>query len=104
MPNSTPKPPIRPAHIPQEDWDAVDVPPITEEMARRLRPARETHPEIVEAYVRRRGPQKTPTKERIGLRLDRDVLDAYRATGPGWQSRVNDDLRRAVERRKRRGA
>ena len=43
-----------------------------------------------------RGPQKTPTKEMITLRLDRDVLAAYRATGPGWQSRMNDALKTAM--------
>lgn len=31
--------------------------------------------------------------EVIKLRLDTDVLDAFRETGPGWQSRLNDALR-----------
>ena len=35
-----------------------------------------------------RGPQKTPTKERITIRLSRDVVERFRATGEGWQSRV----------------
>ena len=46
--------------------------------------------------VRRRGPQATPTKEAVSIRLDRDVLDTLRATGPGWQGRVNDALRQAL--------
>jgi uncharacterized protein (DUF4415 family) len=29
------------------------------------------------------------------MRLDPDVLEAYKATGPGWQSRINRDLRKA---------
>ena len=48
-------------------------------------------------YPRRRGergPQKEPTKELVSLRLDRDLVDRLRATGPGWQSRVNATLRR----------
>ncbi len=39
-----------------------------------------------------RGPQKAPTKERVTLRLDREVVERYRQGGPGWQTRLNDDL------------
>ena len=42
-----------------------------------------------------RGPQKTPTKQQVTLRLDRDVLDRFRSTGRGWQSRINDALKKA---------
>jgi uncharacterized protein (DUF4415 family) len=34
-------------------------------------------------------------KRQITLRLDADVLDSFRAEGTGWQSRINDALRRA---------
>ena len=36
------------------------------------------------------------TKVSTTLRLDPDILAAYRATGPGWQGRINADLRRAL--------
>jgi uncharacterized protein (DUF4415 family) len=49
--------------------------------------------ETVAGIRRARGPQKSPTKELISLRLDRDVLEAYRATGRGWQTRANEALR-----------
>jgi uncharacterized protein (DUF4415 family) len=42
-----------------------------------------------------RGPQKEPTKQQVTLRLDRDVIERFRATGPGWQRRVNETLRKA---------
>jgi uncharacterized protein (DUF4415 family) len=42
-----------------------------------------------------RGPQKAPTKQQVTLRLDRDVVERFRATGEGWQSRINEALRRA---------
>lgn len=45
---------------------------------------------------RRRGPQKAPTKELVALRLDRDVVEALRASGRGWQSRVNAALRKSI--------
>ena len=51
---------------------------------------------IVAAYLRRRGPQKRPTKRLISLRLDPDVIEHFRALGPGWQARINATLRKAV--------
>jgi len=33
----------------------------------------------------------------VTLRLDPDVLDRFRADGPGWQGRINAALRKAVE-------
>jgi uncharacterized protein (DUF4415 family) len=72
-----------------------DIPEWTDEDFVHARPTREIFPEIVEAFEKmrgQRGPQKTPTKERIGLRLDRDVVAHFRATGPGWQSRINKVL------------
>jgi len=40
-----------------------------------------------------RGPQKTPTKERITIRLSPDVVESFRATGSGWQARVDVALK-----------
>jgi len=39
-----------------------------------------------------RGPQKEPTKERVTIRLSRDVVGRFRATGDGWQTRVDAAL------------
>ena len=69
----------------------------TAEEIRRARPLMQMLPkEAVEAirrYRGQRGPQKSPTKELISLRVDRDVVAAYRATGAGWQTRANEALR-----------
>ena len=69
----------------------------TEEDFRRARPALDMLPkeaiEAIRRYRGQRGPQKSPTKEQISLRVDRDVAAAYRATGPGWQTRANEALR-----------
>ncbi len=93
----------KPAHISQEDWDAVDFPPLSEKELEALRPAREVFPDIDSfPKPRRRGPQKAPIKVQATLRLDRDVVEYLRGTGPGWQTRVNETLRRAVERERRR--
>ena len=45
--------------------------------------------------LRRRGAQAAPTKKQVTLRLDPDVIDKFRATGPGWQARINDALKAA---------
>lgn len=71
----------------------------TVEDFRNARPLLEVLPKETVAAIRRmrgqRGPQKSPTKELISLRLDREVLAALRATGLGWQTRANDTLRAA---------
>lgn len=46
--------------------------------------------------VRRRGPQKAPTKVSTTLRLPRETLARWKATGPGWQTRMAEVLTRAV--------
>ena len=48
--------------------------------------------------IRRGRPRKARPKEAVNLRLSGKVLDHYRATGPGWQTRINADLERAVAR------
>ncbi|MCY4504293.1 MAG: BrnA antitoxin family protein [Alphaproteobacteria bacterium] len=51
---------------------------------------------FAEAPVRRGRPKSDVTKVRTTLRLDPDVLAAFRSGGPGWQSRINDALRKAA--------
>ena len=47
--------------------------------------------------VRRGRPKSDSPKEALSLRLDPDVIAYYRATGPGWQSRINETLRKAAK-------
>lgn len=51
---------------------------------------------LAKAKVTRGRPRAAVTKVSTTLRLDPDILAAYRATGPGWQGRINADLRRAL--------
>jgi uncharacterized protein (DUF4415 family) len=46
--------------------------------------------------LRRGRPKAASTKQQVTLRLDRDVLERFRQTGEGWQSRINEALRKAV--------
>ncbi len=43
--------------------------------------------------LRKRGPQKTPKKVPISIRLSPDVAEGLRATGSGWQGRADEALR-----------
>jgi uncharacterized protein (DUF4415 family) len=75
------------------EWSAADF--------RRARPVAEILPEVVVAAKRARGrPKLARPKEHVTLRLDAEVVDAFKADGPGWQTRINDALARAVKRRR----
>lgn len=52
-----------------------------------------------EALPRRKPgrPRAEVKKVAVSLKLDPDVVTAYRAQGPGWQTRMNDDLRKAAK-------
>ncbi|MFZ5735485.1 MAG: BrnA antitoxin family protein [Pseudomonadota bacterium] len=59
--------------------------------------ARDLTSEFLEKIPSRRGPQKAPTKVPVSIRLSADVVARYKATGPGWQSRIDDTLRKAAK-------
>lgn len=55
------------------------------------------HPEAARKIAARIGrPPLDNPKTAVSLRLDTDVIEYYRATGPGWQTRINDTLRKAA--------
>lgn len=47
----------------------------------------------VKPLVRRGRPLGSGTKTQITLRLDADVVDKFKASGDGWQTRINDALK-----------
>ncbi len=52
---------------------------------------------VIEAAPVRRGrPKAMVTKVSTTIRLDPDVVEAFKSAGPGWQSRMNDALRKAA--------
>lgn len=57
--------------------------------------------EVLSASLRKklgvRGPQKAPTKERVTIRLSADVVARFRATGAGWQTRMDAALKNCCE-------
>ena len=79
-------------------WDDDDLPEWTDDQFRRaavyhgkklIRPA--------DGTLTKPGRPKSPDpKRQVTLRLDSIVLDGFRSTGPGWQSRINNALREAL--------
>src|ERR1700761_9443264 len=89
-----------------------DNPPLTDEQLRRMRPLRD-NPELLKRLLeaseelrerkrlRGRPPQEHP-KVQVTLRLDDEVVRAFKEDGPGWQGRINDELKKTVKRRRKR--
>ncbi|PZU95543.1 MAG: hypothetical protein DI527_00615 [Chelatococcus sp.] len=73
----------------------------TDEQIAQAKPFAEAFPELAASIKRTRGAGKKEKKELVTLRLDRDVVNAFKADGSGWQSRVNDVLRKAKRLPKR---
>lgn len=83
----------------KRDWvDPDDAPELSDDFLDRaaikkgdivLRPAQGT-------LTRRGRPKLERPKRQITVRLDSDLVDRLRETGPGWQSRINAILRKAV--------
>jgi len=54
---------------------------------------------VGDKLIRRGRPPLDAPKQAVKLRLDPEVLAYFRSTGPGWQTRINDTLRRAARRK-----
>ncbi len=83
----------------RSDWDEVDDnPEATDDELKEFRPFREVYPDIAEAIDRKLAgrPKSETPKQAISIRLDAEVVARFRATGDGWQSRMNEALRKAV--------
>ena len=79
------------------DWDTVsDNPTITKADMAKGKSLKEALPELYESIQRSRGrPPLEHPKQVVSIRLDPDVIDKFKATGKGWQSRINEVLKRA---------
>lgn len=47
----------------------------------------------------KRGPQKAPTKKLVSLRLSPEVVDHFKSTGRGWQTRIDSTLLNSIKKR-----
>jgi uncharacterized protein (DUF4415 family) len=82
----------KPRHVSQKDWEAIDSPPLSDDILAAMKPARQTFPELAAASAKRkrgeRGPQKKPRKVLISLRVESSTVEAYKSTGRGYQTRM----------------
>ncbi len=77
--------------------EVSDNPEWTEEELAGAQPFAAVFPEAA-ASIKRRGPQKAPTKASVTLRVDRAVLEHFKAGGKGWQVRMGEVLKKAAGR------
>jgi uncharacterized protein (DUF4415 family) len=73
-----------------------DAPEATDEQLAAARPFSEAYPALAKKMRRAAGrPKLDEPKVPVSIRLDADVLRKWKATGPGWQSRINEALKTA---------
>ena len=81
-----------------DGWDDDDLPEWTDDQFQRaavyhgqklIRPADGT-------LTKPGRPKSVDPKKQVTLRIDNVVLEKFRATGKGWQSRINAELRKAL--------
>jgi len=65
----------------------------------KAKPFAEVFPDLSASIRRGRGPNKAPTKKQVSLRLSPEVIQHFKKGGKGWQSRIDETLRRVVKRK-----
>jgi uncharacterized protein (DUF4415 family) len=79
--------------------DVSDNPELTKADFASARPFSDVFPDPSASIRKGRGPNKSPTKKLVSLRLSREVIEHFKSTGSGWQSRIDETLRKAVKRK-----
>jgi uncharacterized protein (DUF4415 family) len=74
------------------EWTKAD-------FARARSPEAVLSPKTLAAFKPHRGPQKTPTKVPVSIRLSPNVVRYFKAGGPGWQARIDEVLQKVTRRR-----
>jgi uncharacterized protein (DUF4415 family) len=73
------------------EWTEAD-------FAKARRPEEVLPAELLSQFKKTRGPQKSPTKVAVSIRLSPEVISHFKAKGPGWQSRIDDALRKIIRK------
>ena len=79
--------------------EVSDNPELTEADFARARPFSEVFPKLGASIRKGRGPNKSPTKKLVSLRLSPEVIEHFKSSGAGWQSRIDETLRKVVKRK-----
>ena len=83
---------------PPADYD--EMPELTDEQIKEMRPASELFAELGIPMPRPVGRPRAPeVKRSVTIRMDQDVIDYFKAGGPGWQTRMNEVLAREARKK-----
>lgn len=77
-----------------------DNPEWTKEDFVQAKPFAEVFPDLATSIRRGRGPNKTPTKVPVSIRLSPEVVAYFKSKGPGWQSQIDDVLRKVANKKR----
>lgn len=101
-------PPARPVPMLTDEEEAAlqaaiaddpDARELTDDELAQMRPARDALPPSLYAALTKRGRPKAEAKAvQVTLRVPPDVLEAFKAGGPGWQTRMNEALAKAAKK------
>lgn len=84
------------AIIQQKIASDPDAPEATDEQLAQAKPFAEAFPDLAESIKRSRGrPSVDNPRQQISLRLEPEVIAKFKATGKGWQGKINDVLKQA---------
>jgi uncharacterized protein (DUF4415 family) len=88
-------PKLKPNHIlvTDEEYAAITSAAMSDPDAK---PFTDAEWDAIKPLVRIGRPKAEVTKERITIRLSRDVVTQFRATGEGWQTRIDSALRQFI--------
>ena len=76
---------------------------LTSDDLKKFKPLSEANPALyakIKKGVGERGPQKSPTKIPISIRISPEVAEYFRAKGKGWQGRIDNVLKEYVAHHK----
>ena len=75
-----------------------NAPEVTDDQISKAKPFTEAFPALAENMCKNVGgrPRSKNPKVPVSIRLEQDVVAKFKATGPGWQSRINEVLRKSV--------
>ena len=94
---------MNPEHYSDAPIDDPDNPELTEEDFDRMVAVENLSPEMQEIILKAfpktklRGPQKAPRKVPVSIRLSPEVVAHFKAGGPGWQSRIDEALKKIAK-------
>lgn len=94
MPNTR-----KPGYSKKDLRDVSDNRELTKADFANAKPFAKAFPDLAASIRKGRGPNKSPTKKLVSLRLSPEVIEHFKSTGPRWQSRIDETLRKVVKRK-----